>query len=92
MFTVHLEAAGFMRGKGHVGSPQRSILNSLKSSPPRSVSSCSARGRRKSSLTLVKIKTPMPNGPGNTIVDKKSRQRSNTMLVAKRFDFEESKP
>ena len=72
MFTVHLEAAGFMKGKGHVGSPQRSILNSLQHSS-RSVSSHSGRSRRKSSLTLVKIKTPLPNGPGSALVDRKSR-------------------
>lgn len=29
MFAVHLEAAGFVKGKGAIGSPQRSILNAI---------------------------------------------------------------
>ena len=33
MFTVHLEAAGFMKGKGSIGSPQRTILNTNSISP-----------------------------------------------------------
>jgi hypothetical protein len=34
MFAVHLEAAGFVKGKGAIGSPQRSILNSVSPSAP----------------------------------------------------------
>ena len=32
MFSVHLEAAGLLKGKGAIGSPERSRLNSVNSS------------------------------------------------------------
>jgi len=65
MFTVHLEAAGFMRGRGSIGSPQRSLFNSQAASP-----SSMPSGARKA-LTMVKIKTPMPPGSMSGFVDKK---------------------
>ncbi len=76
MFTVHLEAAGFMKGRGSIGSPQRSLFNSNNASPQ---SIPSIKSRQQKSLTMVKIKTPMPAGSMSAFVDKKQRARSITI-------------
>ena len=83
MFTVHLEAAGFMKGKGAVGSPNRSLFNSVQASPI--MSSNSLQGRK--SKTFVQLKTPMPNAGNQTIVDNDVRSRSHTMVVPRQINF-----
>jgi len=72
MFAVHLEAAGFVKGKGVVGSPQRSILNSISISGDHSVSS--SRQRVRKAQTIVKVNTPFPPTKKGISV----RSRSNT--------------
>ena len=63
MFTVHLEAAGFVKGKGPIGSPNRAILNSVKS-----VKSSASSSAPKKSYSLIQVKTPMPErGAGQAI-------------------------
>ena len=76
-----------MKGKGILGSPERSVLNSLQSSPSRHSSVTTKTKNR--SLTLVKIKTPGPGtlGASASFVDKKSRARAHTMVQPKLLQF-----
>lgn len=66
MFAIHLEAVGFMKGKGVVGSPNRTILAKITSPPtqqPSSLSEAASKfdSRTRKSMVLVKLGTPYPD-------------------------------
>lgn len=82
MFAVHLEAVGFMKGKGNIGSPEREIMAKIKS-PSVSVNSESNRKGRKS-MTIAKHGTPYPgdkNLNGFSSAGVATRTRSTTIQI-----------